>query len=179
MAQDARDDYQLDGPAQEKLRALLAEIRDRIVSRAAIESAGQSITAEDLDRSYDVFGFPQRGVLDAQSIVSTALEENRRVEWISYGMACALFIVGIIMVFVGMFGTTTAVQVSGIVAGTIFEILLLFPIRMAVNARRHNIAIRMLGILLDRVHDPKKLSQILAKHFKDILFPAAIGLEAG
>jgi hypothetical protein len=51
--------------------------------------------------------------------------------------------------------------VTGIVGGSVFELLILVPFRFAINSRKHNIAIRMLGILLDKVDDPQKLTAVL------------------
>lgn len=177
MDPNAPRGFQLDRDATSELAKLLAEVRERVLSRASLDAKDHDIGAADVRRAYDAIGYPDPAVSDAQRIVSTALAENRIVEWFGYGMAAALFVAGMVLVFVGVFGTTNGVKVSAILAGTVFELLLLFPIRVAVNSRRHNIAIRMLGILLDRVHDPNKLSQILAKHFKDTLFPDRLGLK--
>jgi len=107
-----------------------------------------------------------KSILDAQAIISQTLRENRAFEWVSYAMALSLFVLGIILVGVGVFaGKGATYSVTSIVGGAVFELLILVPFRFAVNSRKHNIAIRMLGILLDKVDDPRKLTAVLQDTF--------------
>jgi len=55
------------------------------------------------------------------------------------------------------------------ISGSVLETLLLMPLRLAINCRRQNIAIRMIGMLIDKVHDPKKLSSLLSQVFRAVV----------
>jgi len=86
-------------------------------------------------------------------------------------MAAAMFVFGLALLCIGIFADDSATyRVASIVGGSVVELLLLLPLRFAINSRRHNIAIRMLGILLDRVDDPKKLSTLLKDTFLAVVF---------
>ena len=54
-------------------------------------------------------------------------------------------------------------------AGSIVELLILIPFRFAINSRRHNISLRMLGLIINRVDDPKKLAPLLKDTFLSVV----------
>ena len=85
-------------------------------------------------------------------------------------MALLFFVAGMVLLGVGVFGSQdVGYRITSLVSGSVVELLLILPFRFAINTRRHNIAIRMLGILIDRTDDPKKLSAILKETFATIV----------
>ena len=159
------DAYPLKRSAQRELHRILDELEDLLVARARSFAEGRPIGPDDLGQAYSVLGYPNREIENAQMTITRTLRENRVTEWVAYSMALVLFSVGIVLLLVGAFGSPDVYRVSCIISGSVVEMLLLLPFRFAVNCRRHNIAIRMLGILLDRVDDPKKLTTILKNTF--------------
>jgi hypothetical protein len=47
------------------------------------------------------------------------------------------------------------------------------PFRFVINSRRHNIALRMLGLILNRVDDPKKVAPLLKDTFLAVVLGKA------
>jgi hypothetical protein len=80
-------------------------------------------------------------------------------------MAVILFVFGLILLSVGLVNGDLATRVGCLVGGSVVELLILIPFRFAVNSRRHNIAMRMLGLIINRVDDPKKLAPLLKDTF--------------
>jgi hypothetical protein len=112
--------------------------------------------------------FPSKESLEfteAQAVISQALRENRVVEWISYGMALVLFLVGLIVLAAGIVHGDAGTRLGSFLGGSIMELLIVVPFRFAINSRRHNIALRMLGLVLNRVDDPKRLAPLLRETF--------------
>lgn len=159
------DDYLLKPGVEGELNRILERLRHELLARARALAKGDRIGFDDLGQAYSALGYPNREIENAQTIITRTLRENRVTEWVAYGMALVLFSVGIVLLLVGAFGSQDVYRISCIVSGSVVELLLLLPFRFAVNCRRHNIAIRMLGILLDRVDDPKKLTTILKATF--------------
>jgi len=162
-------DYQLKHSVERELAAILDRLREHILSEASRLAEGAPIRLDDLQAAYSHLGFPSREIENAQAIITRTLRENRVIEWVAYGMALVLFSVGIVLLLVGAFGSPDVYRITCIVSGSVVELLLLLPFRFAVNCRRHNIAIRMLGILIDRVDDPKKLTTVLKETFLAIV----------
>jgi len=166
------DEPQLDERAQRELTRITGELRRLLLDRAGRLAEGRRITADDLDQAYSQLGFPNRELEDAQAIITRTLRENRVSEWVAYVMALVLFSLGIVLLLAGVFGSQDVTyRITSIVSGSVVELLLLVPFRWAINCRRHNIAIRMLGILIDRVDDPKKLTTLL----KDTFLAVVVG----
>jgi hypothetical protein len=80
-------------------------------------------------------------------------------------MAIILFVFGLVLLSVGVALGDTATRIGAFAAGSIVELLILIPFRFAINSRRHNIALRMLGLIINRVDDPKKLAPLLKDTF--------------
>jgi hypothetical protein len=110
---------------------------------------------------------------DAQEVISQALRENRSIEWISYGMALVLFVSGLLLLGFGVAKDDVATRVGAFVSGSIIELLILIPFRFAINSRRHNIALRMLGLILNRVDDPKSVAPLLKETFVSVVLGKA------
>ncbi len=162
--------YQLKRNAEKRLQEAMRHFRDLIVREAGQLAAGRPIGPDDVDSAYQRLGFPDRDLEGAQTTITRTLRENRAIEWVAYGMAFALFAMGIAAICFGMIGSQdTSLRITSIVGGAVLETLLLMPLRMAINCRRHNIAIRMLGILIDRVDDPKKLTSLLHDTFQMVV----------
>ncbi len=168
MGKPKGEDIRLDSRAEETLSHFVSRLRELLIDEASKAAGRRPIESNDLEEAYIVVTSRHldKSILDAQAIISQTLRENRAFEWVSYAMALSLFLLGIILVGVGIFsGKGAAYSVTSIVGGALFELLILIPFRFAVNSRKHNIAIRMLGILLDRVDDPRKLTAVLQDTF--------------
>lgn len=112
---------------------------------------------------------PGGGRTDAQKLVTAAFKENRFVEWIGYSMAVVLFFVGVGLLLYGAIGVTdVGSRVASFVGGSVAELVLLIPLRLSINARRHNFGLRILGHLLDRVDDPALLSDCIRRLLGEI-----------
>ena len=122
--------------------------------------------------AYRRLSFPTQDSLqfnDSQAIISQALRENRLIEWVSYFMSIVLFAFGLMLLYQGAFSSDTGTRVGCLLSGSIVELLILVPFRFAINSRRHNIALRMLGLIINRVDDPKKLAPLLKDTFLSVV----------
>ncbi len=158
----------LDPSANKAFQQLVADLREILLAEAHRTAVGGRITDEDLYTAYTRLTFPTKDSIqfaDAQTVISQALQENRVIEWVSYGMAVILFVFGLILLSVGLVNGDIATRVGCLVGGSVVELLILIPFRFAVNSRRHNIAMRMLGLIINRVDDPKKLAPLLKDTF--------------
>ncbi len=169
MSEEAKTrETQLDPSAEETFEDLVANLREALFSEAQRTAVGGRISDDDLVTAYKRLSYPSKDSLqfgDAQSVISQALKENRVVEWVSYVMALILFVFGLILLTLGAVSGDVATRVGYLFSGSIVELLILVPFRFAINSRRHNIALRMLGLIINRVDDPKKLSPLLKETF--------------
>jgi hypothetical protein len=162
----------LDPAAAKALGEFAADLRTALLAEANSHSAGDRITEDDVERAYKRLMFPERDALrfaDAQAVISQALRENRVVEWVSYGMGIVLFVFGLVLFAVGVAHGDAATRVGAFAGGSIVEMLILIPFRFAINSRKHNIALRMLGLVLNRIDDPKAVAPLLRDTFVAIV----------
>src|SRR5258706_3578269 len=110
---------------------------------------------------------------DAQGVVSQALRENQTIEWVAYGMAIILFMVGIGLLIAGAIHQDTGTRIGCLTSGAVVELLIIMPLRFASNSRKHNMALRMLAHVMDHVDDPKKLAPLL----KDTFLAVVLGTQ--
>jgi len=158
----------LDSEAARALAQLVGDLRRSLLVEANRTSTENLIREEDLVAAYKRLQFPPRSALrfaDAQEVISQALRENQIIEWISYGMAVILFVSGLALLGFGVAHSDIATRTGAFVGGSIIELLILIPFRFAINSRRHNIALRMLGLILNRVDDPKSVAPLLKETF--------------
>jgi hypothetical protein len=169
MSQPSDSEERLLEPRVTKaLQSLMGEFRELVLAEAAKVSPDGRIDEGHLVQAYTRLGFPDREAVqfaDAQSVISRALRENRILEWVSYAMAITLFLFGLFLLTAGVFAGDVSQRVGCLSAGSIVQVLILIPFRFAINARRHNIALRMLGMIINRVDDPKKLAPLLKDTF--------------
>jgi hypothetical protein len=166
----------LDPSATKVLPYLVSNLRQALLVEANRLSSADHVTDEDLEQAYRGLSFPDRESLqfaDAQAVISQALRENRVVEWVSYGMAIVLFVFGLVLLGVGVARDDVATRIGAFVGGSVVELLILIPFRFAINSRRHNIALRMLGLILNRVDDPKKVAPLLKDTFLAVVLGKA------
>ena len=157
-------DIQLDVRAEETLSRFVSHTKKLLVDEARKIAGGRPVEPDDLEEAYAAITGRQvdKSIVDAQAIISWALRENRTFRAVSYTMALSLLLLGIIVVVAGIFsGVEATYRVSSIVGGMLFELLALIPFKFAVNSHKHTLAIKMLGVLLDRVDDPRKLAAVL------------------
>ena len=158
----------LDPTANKAFQELVENLREALLAEARGIAAGGRITDDDLMEAYKRLNFPTKDSLqfaDAQAVISQALNENRVLEWVSYAMAIVLFVVGLILLTIGAASSDVASRVGYLLSGSMVELLILIPFRFAINSRRHNIAQRMLGLIINRVNDPKRLAPLLRDTF--------------
>ncbi len=163
--------------AHEALDEAVNELTNIVDSKARQFSKADVVTADDIHHALKWLSFPDERFADAQKIVARALDENRRLEWASYGIAVVLFLFGLVLLVIGAAFGDSAARSGALFSGSIVEMLILMPFRVIVNSRRENIALNMLGIILDRVDDPQKLATLLLRflsvyidgaHFKGV-----------
>jgi hypothetical protein len=163
--------FQFDARAEETLSRFVSHFKKLLVDEATKTANGQPVEPDDLEEAYAAITGRQvdKSTVDAQAIISWALRENRTFEGISYAMTFSLLLVGIIVVVAGIFsGVGATYSVSSLVGGILFALLAFIPFKFAVNSHKHTLAIRMLGVLLERVDDPRKLAAVL----QDTLLPS-------
>ncbi len=161
-----------DPEALQAFQDLVDGLRESLLAEADKLSSDGHITEDDLLAAYKVLEYPSRDSLqfaDAQAVISQALRENRLFEWISYGMAIILFLFGLFLLGAGAVASDVTTGVGRLAAGSIVEMLILVPFRFAINSRRQNIALRMLGLIINRVDDPKKLAPLLKDTFLSVV----------
>lgn len=170
----------LDPNATIDLQTIIEDFRELLLYHANQKSEGDRITAQNLrDVSEQMKGLNRelrdglRASADAQAVISVALKENKFVEWISYIMALILFAFGLFLLWKGATDSDVSTRIGTLISGSIIELLILIPFRFAINSRRHNIALRMLGIILDRVTDPKKVAPLLKDTFMGVVLGQA------
>jgi hypothetical protein len=88
-------------------------------------------------------------------------------------MAIVLFVFGLVLLGVGVANGDVATRMGAFLGGSVVELLILIPFRFAINSRRHNIALRMLGLILNRVHDPKNVAPLLKDTFLAVVLGKA------
>jgi hypothetical protein len=173
MSQQSRNpERQLDSAAQESFQECVASLRNALLSEAERISVGGRITDDDLMQAHKRLSFPSKDSLqftDAQAVISQALKENRVFECVSYVMALVLFVFGLVLLSVGAMNADVATRVGFLFSGSIIELLILVPFRFAINSRRHNIALRMLGLIINRVNDPEQLAPLLKDTFLSVV----------
>jgi hypothetical protein len=164
----------LDPSANEAFQELVSNLREALLAEAQKTAVRGRVTEEDLLLAYKRLSFPTKDSIqfaDAQTVVSQALQENRLVEIVSYAMALVLFLFGLVLLAAGIMNSDVATRIGCLVSGSVVEMLILIPFRFAINSRRHNIALRMLGLIINRVDDPKKLASLL----KDTFYAVVLG----
>jgi hypothetical protein len=163
---------QLDPAALQASLQYRDALYEELLAKAQAISRASRITADEVHCAYWQIVYPNkemRPFADSQVYISQALEENRGAERIAFSMAMALFLVGLVAIGMGIAQGDAAVRLANFFGGTIVELLVLVPFRFVVNSRRHNISIRMLGILLEGVDDPKKVAAMLKQMFPAIV----------
>ncbi len=166
----------LDRAAREALPEVVSHLRSMLVAKANWLSNTDHIADADLYAALEQLTGIHRGSLeiaDSQAVISQALRENQVIEWVSYGMAIVLFLFGLVLLGVGVVNGDVATRMGAFLGGSIVELLILIPFRFAINSRRHNIALRMLGLILNRVDDPKKVASLLKDTFLAVVLGEA------
>ena len=167
---------QLDKDATKALKGAIEGLQKALIAEASRIGIGDKITEDDLYQAYQCLIQPTKSQIDladAQGVVSQALRENQTIEWVAYLMAIILFLVGIGLLIAGAVHQDIGTRVGCLAGGAIVELLIIMPLRFASNSRKHNMALRMLAHVMDRVDDPKKLAPLL----KDTFFAVVLGTK--
>jgi hypothetical protein len=161
-----------DDDAEDAIRVLVEEFRHRLEEEALeIKGARKAtwVSATHVRTAYRRLTTPAGGRTDAQKLITTAFQENRFVEWTGYGMALVLFLLGVSLLVYAVIGPVeVAGRVASLVGGSVAELVLVIPLRFSINARRHNFALRILGLMLDQVDDPSLLADCIWKLLGEI-----------
>jgi hypothetical protein len=159
----------LEADANTILEQRVGDFRQRLMATAeelySASRQGGGITGAHVEAAFrrltDLATSPRSA---AQQNITTAFPENRFIQIAGFGMALTLFGFSLFLLGYGAFGPTDAIgRVASVVGGSFAQVLLLIPLRFAVNARRNNFAIRILGYLLDRVDDPELLAELIRR----------------
>ena len=141
----------------------------RLVAAANTHAAGGEIGIEHIDAAYSDIVDPH-GHQAVQNVITTALKENRFFEIVTYVMIFFLFVLGSFLLVVGLVtGSDPTTRITGVVGGSIAQILILPALRYAVSVRRHNVSIRLLGAILARDNSPKAYSGTVNELMKKLL----------
>lgn len=162
----------LDPSVNSAIQELVSDLRDSLLAEAEKIAVGERITDDDVLLAYKQLSYPSKESIqftDAQYVISQALKENRAFEWVSYAMAVILFVFGLAVISAGLVSGDVSTRVTCVLGGSVIELLILIPFRFAINSRRHNIALRMLGLIINRVDDPKKLAPLLKDTFVSVV----------
>ena len=162
----------LDPSVSSAVQELVSDLRASLLAEAEKISVGDEVTDDDVLLAYKRLSYPSKESIqfaDAQNVISQALKENRTFEWVSYAMAVILFVFGLGVISAGLMSGDVATRVTCVLGGSVIELLILIPFRFAINSRRHNIALRMLGLIINRVDDPKKLAPLLKDTFVSVV----------
>ncbi len=165
----------LDPSAKKAFLELANDLRQTLYEEALKTSCG-SVTEDDLLLAHKRLNFPSKDARrfnDAQEVISQAFRENRVIEWLSYVMAVILFVFGLVLLSIGVANSDASTRIGCMISGSIVELLILIPFRFAINSRRHNMAMRMLGLIINRVDDPKKLAPLLKDTFLNVVLGKA------
>ena len=170
MARKASGDPQ---PLEMGVKGALEEASDEfeelLLAEAARRAAGGPITEAHVRQAFEHLLDPNLRK-DVQAIISRALRENRAFEWLTYVMSLGLFALGAVLLGAGVLaGGDLGSRVPMLVGDSVPAVLLLPALRFAINSRRHNISIRIVGLLLDRAGDPKALKPLLKDLLLDLL----------
>ncbi|HEV3260875.1 MAG TPA: hypothetical protein VG013_28745 [Gemmataceae bacterium] len=166
MAGHAKEDLTpLEPEADDALNNAVNQFRDRLIHEARKTrraQGGGEVSSGDVEAARQRLLVPPEPARGALKNIRAAFAQNKFIESVSYGMAITLFGLGAVLLAYGVFGPADATgRIAGLVGGSLAQVLLILPLRFATNARRHNFAITILGYLLDRVHDPKLLADLV------------------
>jgi hypothetical protein len=173
-AQPRKMKFSPDAPAT--LQQLADALREELLVDACDISTDGEITGDDLAIAYRSLSHRDseaRKREDAQSVITRALRENWNLEFCSYVMAVLLFVFGLTLLTVGVFSADSATRIGAFIGGSTIEVLILIPFRVVINSRRHNIALRMLGLVLNRVRDPSELAPLVREVFVAVVLGQA------
>jgi hypothetical protein len=166
LSQEASD-------ALEHFAGKLLELLEAIAREksAAKREAGQ-VGAEDVQAAFvRMRAAVMRPRTKARRMIASAIAENRKVAFIASAMMIILFCFGLTVFGYGVFGHADEnARLAGVLGGSIMQLLLIMPLQLAVNARRHNFGIRILGFLLDHVEDPALLADLI-RHLLEAILP--------
>jgi hypothetical protein len=159
------EDRRLSPEANAALTSFTQKFEDQLrgLARKLAVAKKSDVTGEDVEAAYDQILNPRRRPrLAARRMIAGAFAENRKVEFLAYAMMIVLFLFGLAAFTYGVFSRTDETgRFAGVLGGSIMQVLLVMPLRLALNARRHNFAIRIFGFLLDRVDDPALLADLI------------------
>jgi hypothetical protein len=150
---DGGDDPPREGEAAAAIKYFTDKLGVLLTDEAHRLAAGKEVTETDVERAYEGLIDPSRRH-DIQNTISTALRENKFYEVTTYVMIFGLFALGSFLLVTGLTQTQDlTTRVTGIVGGSVAQLLVLPAVRWAIAVRRHNLSIRMLGALVER-NDP-------------------------
>jgi hypothetical protein len=167
----------LEREAEDTFQQLLAGFRVLLVDTANEIAENTPANREHYEAAYRRLIPPDKRWRDAaQANITKALKDNRVIEVGCYLAALVLFTLGIVLIVYCVFSENVSVErVVGVVAGSVSNVLLYIPMRFAINARKNNIAIRLLGYFLDRVDDPQLMAESVRRLIGEVLPGSASG----
>lgn len=154
----------------------MVSIERSLISEAARHAEGGLITVEHLDLAAKPLLIPEfdRGQFatklkqnvrrsQAKSVVERSIARNRPYELLALGMSVALFMLALfLLLWAAVDAQNTTPVTARLLGGMSCVGLLLIPFRYAVEIRRHNMALQLLGHLLDQTDDDQQLGDAIA-----------------
>jgi hypothetical protein len=121
---------------------------------------------------------PQGNRLRVGDIISQAISENRRAEWLLYGFATLFVLVGLSLIICGIVKDTVLVW-----AGVAESVLFVPAVLLARRTREQNMAVRLLEIPLRKARSADEAAKVLTRFFQSAFgfssSPSASGTETG
>ncbi|GEM_PF-7086940 len=150
--------------AEETLDRLVVEFTQQLKEIAVdlSRTEGRQLAAEHVQAAHRrIVKSSDKSRSQAQRIIALAFKENKYLEIAALLMAAALFLFGIAIIGHGVFASAEAgVRITSLAGGSLLQVLVLFPLRITVKSRQHNFAIRILGLLLERIDKPEVLATL-------------------
>lgn len=165
----------LDASAARYLKLLLDSVRQTLLRDALEISDGDSIREDHLyfaakplmarDSVGGEFGKRVQKNLRrvrAKSVIEKSIRRNRPYELMALVFSVLLFILGLLLIlWAALFSEQSLEIVARLVGGVVCGGLLLVPFRYAVEIHRHNVALDLLGHVLDQCDDDVNLAAAL------------------
>jgi hypothetical protein len=175
----------LDASAARQLKSLLDSIQQTLLRDAVKLSRGDSITEDDLynaarpllspdSEAAEFGGRLQKNLrrVKAKSVIEKSIRRNRPYELMALVCSVLLFLLGLLLIlWAVLFSEQSLEVVARLVGGVVCGGLLLVPFRYAVEIHRHNVALDLLGHVLDQCDDESSLAAAL-QALLGFVFPA-------
>lgn len=189
-----RNEPPLDVEAAKFLEEWVRSLRTTLLSAAADVSDGKHIRADDIQQIAQRFDFSdafrsqvstrlrkRTAQATAKAVIEKSIRRNRPYARLAIGISITLFAVGLFLILRAAIAPQSSLQVvAQLIGGLGCGGMLLVPFRYAVEVSRHNVALDLLGPVLDQTDDGASVASALQALLK-FVFPeeGAASLSSG